>query len=164
MKNSKKCHCTVEVTVETPLTLAFSTAASITVSCPTTMILCGWIVLILQVQSVFNCPPSYDDPCCPGKFCCNDGLNGCCNDNRQFYVPELSAYTVGDHECVCWPSRRSSGMCHFNLKMNLVNIVLLIQFWSHLWKPTGATGENGSTVLKVNMWWAWEWRLRAIRE
>ena len=120
--------------------------------------------LILQAQSVFNCPPSYDDPCCPGKFCCNDGLNGCCNDNRVFYVPELSAYTVGDHECVCWPSRRSSGMCHFNLRMNLVNIVLLIQFWSHLWKPTGATGENGSTVLKVNMWWAWGWRLRAIRE
>ena len=104
--------------------------AASTVSCPMTMILCGWIVLILQVQSMFNCPPSYDDPCCPGKFCCNDGLNGCCNDNRQFYVPELSAYTVGDHECVCWPSRRSSGMCHFNLKINTATRALIPQLTS----------------------------------
>ena len=42
-----------------------------------TMVLCGWIVLILQVQSVFNCKPS--DPCCPDDDeCCADGFHGCC--------------------------------------------------------------------------------------
>ena len=94
------------MTVETPLTLAFSTAASITVSCPTTMILCGWIVLILQVQSVFNCPSEPSDPCCPDEDkCCNDvgkyGWNHwrgvCCKDKISFSA-DLG---ISPNHCLC---------------------------------------------------------------
>ena len=62
-----------------------------------TMILCGWIVLILTVQSVFNC--AKDDPCCPDEDeCCNDGYNGCCTENIRFY-----AIGTKMDECLCTP-------------------------------------------------------------
>ena len=79
-----------------------------------TMILCGWIVLILQVQSVFNCPgvssPPYD-PCCPDEDeCCDDvrgplvdggeyhGRGVCCTDNNRFYA--IGSETKSD-QCLC---------------------------------------------------------------
>ena len=76
-----------------------------------TMVLCGWIVLILQVQSVFNCPgvssPPYD-PCCPDEDeCCDDvRLSGeynrrgvCCTDNNRFYA--IGSETEKSDQCLC---------------------------------------------------------------
>ena len=95
--------------------------AASTVSCPMTMILCGWIVLVLQIQSVFNCQ-SNSDSCCPDDDdCCNDGLDGCCKENWKYYVPghmfENDNESPPGHapvpdECLCWPSSRKDGMCH----------------------------------------------------
>ena len=73
-----------------------------------TMILCGWIVLILQVQSVFNCQ-SNSNPCCPDEDeCCNDvGRNGenrwrgvCCKDKYTFYANIGISPTRSD-QCLC---------------------------------------------------------------
>ena len=44
-----------------------------------TMILCGWIVLILQIQSVFSCSSEPSDPCCPVE-------DECCNDVGRYYI------------------------------------------------------------------------------
>ena len=74
-----------------------------------TMILCRWIVLILQVQSVFNCPSEPSDPCCPDEDeCCNDvGIYGeniwrgvCCKDKYMFYSNIGISPTRSD-QCLC---------------------------------------------------------------
>ena len=90
--------------------------AASTVSCPMTMILCGWIVFILQLGSVFSCDPTPSDSCCPDEDeCCNDGVSGvCCNENKKFYVPDVGTAD----ECLCSLSSIRDSMCHFKNKTN----------------------------------------------
>ena len=66
-----------------------------------TMILCGWIVLILQVQSVFNCQP-------PANECCPDN-DDCCDDARvsgPYYMRGVCCSET-ETECVCTTKRTS---------------------------------------------------------
>ena len=85
-----------------------------------TMILCGWIVLILQIQSVFNCSSEPSDPCCPDEDdCCNDGINGlCCKENSKVYVPDWGKHSLSQSlsldECMCYLDKRKDGMCYFD--------------------------------------------------
>ena len=88
------------------------------------MILCGWIVLILQIQSVFNCSSEPSDPCCPDEdFCCNDGIEGLCckNDENWFKIHfEADGFYSSAIQCYCQtpygtgpqPPTKDS-MCHF---------------------------------------------------
>ena len=65
------------------------------------MILCGWIVLILQVQSVFNCQP-------PANECCPDN-DDCCDDasvSGPYYMRGVCCSET-ETECVCTTKRNS---------------------------------------------------------
>ena len=138
------------------------------------MLMLKWIFIILNlVQSVFSCEPSKpSDPCCPDEDeCCDEDVWGvCCRENRNMYIAKFKPtfHQEWVHVCLCTTSIPSihtrSGMCSPGVKNFFFSNKYLLQFWSHLWEPSGAAGENGSTVLQVDMWWAWRWRLRAIRD
>ena len=65
------------------------------------MILCGWIVLVLQVQNVFNCQP-------PANECCPDN-DDCCDDasvSGPYYMRGVCCSET-ETECVCTTKRNS---------------------------------------------------------
>ena len=100
------------------------------------MILCGWIVFILQLESVFSCDSTPSDSCCPDEDkCCNDGVSGvCCKENNKFYVPDVGTAD----ECLCSLSSRIDSMSHFKNKTNKLSVLVLRPF---VWGFWGSWGE-----------------------
>ena len=109
-------------TVTTPPSLTLHCIAASAVIYMT-MILCGWIVFILQLGSVFSCDPTPSDSCCPDEDeCCNDGVSGvCCNENKKFYVPDGGTAD----ECLCSLSSRRDSLCVI-LRIKLINMSVLV--------------------------------------